>query len=184
MPRRILLKAEALTTLRGYDEREQKLRILLWSMNVPVLIMLAFYLYMVANLITDRQKTEIAVLRSRGASRLQIMTSFFIEGLILSLIAIAIGPYIGLFLTKALGASNGFLEFVQRTSMEVNLNKDAYMYSLYALGAGLIMIMVPAFIATKATIVGHKQQLARKSSYRVLIDIIWILYLLLFPYMA
>ncbi len=155
-------KAEALPTLKGYDEREQKLRLLLWSMNVPVLIMLAFYLYMVANLITDRQKTEIAVLRSRGASRLQIMTSFFIEGVILSAIAIGVGPFIGLILTKALGASNGFLEFVQRSAMEVTLNKDAYMYGAYALGIGLLMILVPAFLATKATIVGHKQQLARK----------------------
>ena len=158
-----LTKAEALTTLKGYDERDQKLRLLLWSMNVPVLIMLAFYLYMVANLITDRQKTEIAVLRSRGASRIQIMTSFFIEGVILSIIALAIGPYIGLILTKALGASNGFLEFVQRSAMEVTLNRDAYIYSLYALGIGLLMIMIPAFLATKATIVGHKQQLARKT---------------------
>jgi putative ABC transport system permease protein len=173
-----ITKAEALPTLRGYDGREQQLRLLLWSMNVPVLIMLAFYLYMVANLITDRQKTEIAVLRSRGASRLQIMTSFFIEGIILSLIALAIGPYFGLMLTKALGASNGFLEFVQRSAMDATLNKDAYMYGIYALIAGLLMIMVPAFIATKATIVGHKQQLARKMKlsflHRYYIDIILI----------
>ncbi|MEX2415161.1 MAG: FtsX-like permease family protein [Paenibacillaceae bacterium] len=171
-------KAEALPILRGYDEREQKLRLLLWSMNVPVLIMLAFYLYMVANLITERQKTEIAVLRSRGASRLQIMTSFFIEGIILSIIALAIGPYLGLILTRALGASNGFLEFVQRSAMEVTLIKDAYMYGLYSLGIGLLMIMVPTFIATKATIVGHKQQLARKLRlsflHRYYLDIILI----------
>lgn len=171
-------KAEALPTLRGYDEREQKLRLLLWSMNVPVLIMLAFYLYMVANLITDRQKTEIAVLRSRGASRLQIMTSFFIEGIILSIVAIAIGPFLGLVLTRALGASNGFLEFVQRSAMEVTLVRDAYIYGLYALGIGLLMIMVPAFIATKTTIVGHKQQLARKMKlsflHRYYLDIILI----------
>lgn len=171
-------KAEALPTLKGYDEREQKLRLLLWSMNVPVLIMLAFYLYMVANLITDRQKTEIAVLRSRGASRLQIMTSFFIEGIILSIVAIAIGPFLGLVLTRALGASNGFLEFVQRSAMEVTLVRDAYIYGLYALGIGLLMIMVPAFIATKTTIVGHKQQLARKMKlsflHRYYLDIILI----------
>jgi putative ABC transport system permease protein len=156
------VKAEALQTLSGHEDREKKLRLLLWSMNVPVLIMLAFYLFMVANLITDRQKTEIAVLRSRGASRFQIMTSFFIEGIILSLIAMLIGPFLGLLLTRVLGASNGFLEFVQRSAMEVNLNTDAYRYGLYSLGIGLIMIMVPAWLATRTTIVGHKQQLARK----------------------
>jgi putative ABC transport system permease protein len=173
-----IIKAEAMPIFKGYDGREQKLRLLLWSMNVPVLIMLAFYLYMVANLITDRQKTEIAVLRSRGASRLQIMTSFFIEGTFLSLLALIIGPYFGLLLTRALGASNGFLEFVQRSSMDASLNRDAYQYAIYALIIGLIMILVPAFLATKATIVGHKQQLARKQKlsflHRYFVDIILI----------
>ena len=37
---------------------------MLWSLYSPVMFMLAFYLYMAANLIIDRQKTEISVLRS------------------------------------------------------------------------------------------------------------------------
>lgn len=154
--------AEALRTLSGYEQRQEQLRLLLWSMNVPVMIMLAFYLYMVANLIMERQKTEIAVLRSRGASRWQILVSFLLEGVLLSLIALAAGPPLGLLLTKMLGASNGFLEFVQRSALSVELSRDAYEYGLYALGFGLVMMMIPAFMATRASIVGHKQQMARK----------------------
>ncbi|UUZ94671.1 hypothetical protein LJK87_09165 [Paenibacillus sp. P25] len=60
------LKAPALQTLSGYYAKEEKLRLMLWSLNVPVMMMLAYYLFMVSNLITERQKTEIAVLRSRG----------------------------------------------------------------------------------------------------------------------
>ena len=64
---------------------------------------------MVANLITERQKTEIAVLQSRGASRAQILIGYVIEGILLGGIALLIGPFVGLQLTKVLGASNGFL---------------------------------------------------------------------------
>jgi len=156
------VNSAAYDTISQYIEREAKLRTLLWSMNVPVMIMLAFYLYMVANLIMERQKTEIAVLRSRGASRLQIMISFLIEGIALSAIAILIGPFVGLMLTNVLGASNGFLEFVQRSSMDVSLDKTTYIYGAYALGFGMLMMLIPGFLATRTTIVGHKQQLARK----------------------
>ncbi|NOU69542.1 FtsX-like permease family protein [Paenibacillus sp. LMG 31461] len=150
-------------TLQSYGEKEKKLRILLWSLNVPVCILLAFYLFMVANLITDRQKTEIAVLRSRGASRAQIMIGYVIEGILLGGIALIIGPFVGLQLTKVLGASNGFLSFVQRAAIEVKLGQEAYQYGLIAVIASVGMVLIPAVLATRVSIVGHKQTLARKN---------------------
>ncbi|GAA3404691.1 ABC transporter permease [Paenibacillus hodogayensis] len=155
------LKAPALGVISKYMDRQEQLRVMLWSLNVPVMIMLGFYLFMVSNLIVDRQKTEIAVLRSRGASRLQILLSYVIEGLMLGAIAYAVGPYAGMALTNMLGASNGFLEFVQRSALLVEVNATAYKYALYAVGFSLLMTLIPAFLATRASIVGHKQQMAR-----------------------
>lgn len=151
----------ALDTITKYFERAKQLDKLMWSLNVPVLIMLGFYMFMVSNLIIDRQKNEIAVLRSRGAARWQIMVSFAVEAIILCCIALAAGPFIGLGLTKVLGSSNGFLEFVQRTSMNVRLNPDAYLYGAIAAGVSFVMMLIPALLATRVTIVGHKQQMAR-----------------------
>ncbi|UJF35586.1 ABC transporter permease [Paenibacillus hexagrammi] len=150
-----------LQTLTNYYVKERNLRQMLWSLNVPVMLMLAFYLYMVANLITERQKTEIAVLRSRGASRWQIIASYAVEGLVLGTIAFAVGPYLGALLTKLLGASSGFLEFVQRAKLETELNRDAFVYAWTAVSASIIMTLIPVVLATKVTIVGHKQQTAR-----------------------
>ncbi|WP_028548340.1 ABC transporter permease [Paenibacillus sp. UNC451MF] len=159
--------APALKTLGNYYVKEANLKMMLWSLNVPVVLMLGFYLYMVANLITERQKTEIAVLRSRGASRLQIIFGYVMESLVLGSVAFCIGPYVGMYLTKVLGASSGFLEFVQRAKLDVSLNQDAFLYALIAVGSSLVMTLIPVFLATKVTIVGHKQQSARqeKSSF-------------------
>ncbi|TBL80290.1 ABC transporter permease [Paenibacillus thalictri] len=156
------IKPQAMPTLTSYYDKEDKLRMMLWSLNVPVMMMLAFYLFMVSNLITERQKTEIAVLRSRGASRLQILCGYLIEGLLLGGIAFAVGPHFGLLLTKVLGASNGFLEFVQRAALDVRMNDEAYQYGAIAVACSLVMTLIPAFLATRATIVGHKQQMARQ----------------------
>lgn len=155
------IKAPALGVISKYMDRQEQLRVMLWSLNVPVMIMLAFYLFMVSNLIVDRQKTEIAVLRSRGASRLQILLSYVIEGLMLGAVAYVLGPYAGMALTNMLGASNGFLEFVQRSALIVEVNATAYKYALYAVGFSLLMTLIPAFLATRTSIVGHKQQMAR-----------------------
>lgn len=159
--------APALRTLGNYYVKEANLRLMLWSLNVPVMLMLAFYLYMVANLITDRQKTEIAVLRSRGASRSQIIFSYVMEGLVLGAIAFLAGPYFGVWLTKILGASSGFLEFVRRAKIEAELNRDAFLYALIAIASSLVMTLIPVILATRVSIVGHKQQSARlkKSSF-------------------
>ncbi|TMV50306.1 FtsX-like permease family protein [Paenibacillus mesophilus] len=170
------IKAPALGVISKYMDRQEQLRVMLWSLNVPVMIMLGFYLFMVSNLIVERQKTEIAVLRSRGASRMQILLSYVIEGVMLGAIAYAIGPYAGMALTNMLGASNGFLEFVQRSALIVTVNATAYKYALYAVGFSLIMTLIPAFLATRTSIVGHKQQMARMSkmsfTHKYFIDIL------------
>jgi putative ABC transport system permease protein len=151
----------AKVTIEKYFERAKVLNKFMWSLNVPVLIMLGFYMFMVSNLIIDRQKNEIAVLRSRGAARWQILSSFAVEGLILCGFALALGPFIGLGLTKVLGASNGFLEFVQRTSMPVNVSAKAYLYGAIAAAICFVMMLIPVLLATSVSIVGRKQEMAR-----------------------
>ncbi|QHW30605.1 ABC transporter permease [Paenibacillus rhizovicinus] len=155
------VKMPAKTPIATYSEKKDKLNLMLWSLYSPVMFMLAFYLYMAANLIIDRQKTEISVLRSRGASRLQIMSVFLFESVLLGLLALAAGPFIGVYFTKLLGASSGFLEFVQRAKLEVVLNSTSYLIATSAVAGSIILILIPAFLATKVTIVGHKQQMAR-----------------------
>src|SRR5690606_12287676 len=97
-----------------------------------------------------------------GASRWQILGIYFIEILTLSILAFFIGPYLGLQLCKVLGASNGFLEFVQRSSLPIELTSKAYLYAFFALLASIVMIMIPVYRASGQSIVSHKQESARK----------------------
>lgn len=151
----------ALDTISKYMVRAEQLKTLMWSLNVPVLIMLGFYMFMVSNLIADRQKNEIAVLRSRGAARWQVISSYAVEGIILCGIAFGVGPLLGVMLTEMLGASNGFLEFVQRVRLPVKLTDESFRYGAIASGVCFVIMMIPIIMATRVSIVGHKQQLAR-----------------------
>ena len=157
----LTIEAPAVATIGAYFEREKALWNVVWSLNIPVLMMLAFYLYMIANLITERQKAEIAVLRSRGAGTWQIMAGYLAEWTLLGAAAFMLGPPIGMQLTKMLGASNGFLEFVGRSALSVNLTPDAYRYALFAVLGAVVMTLLPVFLATKSSIVSHSRQSAR-----------------------
>ncbi|MCM3629846.1 ABC transporter permease [Paenibacillus glycanilyticus] len=148
-------------TVASYQGKQEKLDVMMLSLYSPVMLMLAFYLYMAANLVIERQKTEISVLRSRGASRLQIMTAYTLESFMLGLGALAAGPFVGVAFTKVLGASNGFLEFVQRSALEVSLTSSAYKIAAAAVAGAIVLILIPAFLATRVSIVNHKQQAAR-----------------------
>lgn len=170
------IESRALSTLSQYTERAEQLKTLMWALNIPLLIMLAFYMFMVANLIAERQKNEIAVLRSRGAARWQIIASYLVEGLLLCGLAFAAGPYLGRMLTDMLGASSGFLEFVQRVRLPVRITEEAWEYAAVTAGACLLIMMLPIIAATRVSIVNHKQQMARmmKTSlwHKLMLDVI------------
>jgi len=159
--RRAEFRMPAIPVLEQYYEREKQLKTTLWVIQVPILLMLAFYLLMVSKLIIEQEQNEIAVLKSRGASSLQIFIGYLVESMILGGIALALGPPLGLFLCKLLGAANGFMEFVQRTALPLKLSSKAYLYSLAAVGLSMITMLVPAFISSRTTIVKHKQKKAR-----------------------
>ncbi len=163
--KRVEFKMPAISIMEQYHEKEKQLTITLWVIQVPIMLMLIFYVFMVSQLIVDHEKNEIAVLKSRGASGIQIFFMYLVESLILSAVAIAIGPPMGLLLCYFLGASNGFLEFVQRTALPVHLNIDAYIYSFWAVLMFMITMLIPASLSSRTTIVQYKQRKARTAAF-------------------
>ena len=159
--KRIDFKMPAISILEQYYEREKQLKTTLWVVQVPIMLMLIFYVFMVSQLIVEHEKNEIAVLKSRGASGIQIFLIYLVESIILSAVAIAIGPPLGLLLCSLLGASNGFLEFVQRTALPVRLNTAAYVYSFWTVLVFMVTMLIPASLSSRTTIVQYKQRKAR-----------------------
>lgn len=127
---------------------------------IPVLLMIAMYVIMISQLMMEREKSEISTLEGRGASRGQIFKIYLGQGIILSIISFVFGVILARWLCLLLGASNGFMEFVNRTAIEVKLNMSALIYAVICATIFLIMILVPAYKASKYSIVQHKQSIA------------------------
>ncbi len=156
-------KFPVISILEEYSTREVQLKRTLWMLQIPILLMLAFYLFMVSQLIIENEGKEIAVLKSRGGSGLQVFGSYFLESLILGLTALLLGPPLGMFLCNILGASNGFLEFVQRTALPIHLSWKAYLYSLWTVLLFMLTMLIPASFASRTNIVRYNQKKSRGS---------------------
>lgn len=149
--------------LKLYSKRALKLNTTLWVLQVPIFIVLAFFVFMVSKLIVDNEKNEIAVMKSRGASRFQVFMLFLIQSVIILGFSLLVAPFIGLWICKILGASNGFMELVQRAALELELSSKAYIYSFVAAALSIVTMVVPVINYSAMTIVKHKQSKSRKT---------------------
>ena len=89
--------------LRDFERQLLLAQVPLLLMLFLVVAILTYYLALIASLIVRSRSSEISLLKSRGATPLQIATLGLGEGLILAIPAVIAGPYLALGLIKLLG---------------------------------------------------------------------------------
>ncbi|MFD2672272.1 ABC transporter permease [Marinicrinis sediminis] len=147
--------------LKDFRKQSLQLQALLFTLAAPMIAMVFYYIAMNARQSLERQRSDIAVLRSRGGSTKQIFLVYFIEGLLLGAVAILTGPLLGWFMAKSIGSSNGFLSFVNRSSIPIDINMDAVLYGLVTVLIAMLSSLIPAISYARQSIVGMRKQMAR-----------------------
>ncbi|MBW7457085.1 ABC transporter permease, partial [Paenibacillus sepulcri] len=147
--------------LSEFRTQSLQLQLLLFTLAAPMLAMVFYFIAMNARQSLDKQRSDIAVLRSRGAGTRQIIWIYLLESIVLGIIALIIGPSIGWFMAKSIGSANGFLEFVNRQSIPVGFSTEAIIAGLAAVVLAMLATVIPAVIYARSSIVNYKQQLAR-----------------------
>ncbi len=147
--------------LGEFRTQSLQLQLLLFTLAAPMLAMVFYFIAMNARQSLDKQRSDIAVLRSRGAGTRQIIWIYLLEGLLLGGVALVIGPFLGWFMAKSIGSANGFLEFVNRKSIPVGFSTEAIIAGLAAVVLAILATIIPAVLYARVSIVNYKQQLAR-----------------------
>ena len=163
--RRVELDFGIAKLLEEYNRRAAILKLTLSFLHVPIVLVLAFFMYMVSQLIVEGDLAEIAVLESRGAAGSQLFTVYLVQSLLLGGAALALGPPLALVIVRFLGAANGFLEFVGRTSLRAGINLRAYWFALAGAGIFLLATLLPATRAARTSIVDLRGRGARAKRY-------------------
>ena len=163
--RRVELDFGIAKLLQEYNRRAAILKITLSFLHVPIVLVLAFFMYMVSQLIVEGDLAEIAVLESRGAAGGQLFTVYLVQSLLLGVAALALGPPLALVIVRFLGAANGFLEFVDRTTLRADINLRAYWFALAGAAIFLLATLLPATRAARTSIVELRGRGARARRY-------------------
>ena len=162
--------------LSNFLKTEKKVRTTFLVLQVPIFALLAAFILMVSRQLLGMEQGEIAVLKSRGASRRQVVGIYILQSLILEVVSLAIGIVLSLTLTRVLFSANAFLEFVRRRNVEIVLNKNAIIYALIAASVSALAMIVPVFGYSRMTIVNQKQKKHRNTDVpfwqRYFIDIV------------
>ncbi len=156
------LRADFLPVIKGFSQSEMRLNITLWVLQVPLFVMLAFFIFMVSKQILMIEQNDISVIKSRGAGRGQIVGVYLAQGIIISVISYAAGLPLGVFICKVLGSSSGFLNLVSRTALDVQLNTQALILPLIACAISVMTMLVPVISYSRVSIVDHKRGRVKK----------------------
>ena len=149
-------------TLENFKGQQAQLGVLLLVLLVPILVMLLLFLFMVCRQILEQEKPTIAVLKSRGASRGQVVGLYAAQSTIVGLICAVLGLPLGFLLCRVIGASNGFLNLVSRTALPLRFVRGAFLYVFVALAVSVLTMVLPAVRYSAYTIVSQKRESAQK----------------------
>ena len=158
---RLRIDTELVVVLETYDEKLFFTRIPLLVVLLQIAGIVAYYLMMVSNMLADRQSGEIALLRSRGATTLQLMALFSIEGVILAALAALAGPPIAGLAIAVLGLTPAFEALSGGELLQVNVASSAYLMAGVGALIAYVAMMVPAWRVTHTTMVQFKRSAAR-----------------------
>lgn len=156
------LTASPLDALARYQESAPRLTYLLFAFSVPILSLILAFIGLVAGLFVNQQRGEMAILRSRGASRFQVVGISLLQGIILGIIALAGGVGLGYWITSVTGKARSFLDFSAVGGLRISLTPEALGYGLLGIALVLmIQVIIPTLNAAQNTIVTYKQERAR-----------------------
>jgi len=145
------------------DFRGQSVRLetTLFMLAAPMLAIAFYFIVTGARQSLARQRTDIAVLRSRGGSPPQLARLFLYESLLLGVPAYAAGIGAAWGLARAIGSTDGFLRFVSGKELALSYTPAAFGYGAAAVALAVAAATVPAWRYARSSIVRARQEQAR-----------------------
>jgi len=150
-----------LDLLSDLHTKVNKVSVTLMILQVPVLVLLCAFLFMISSQMLSLEQNEISMFKSRGAGSFQIFLLYLLQSLFITIVSCVIGVFLGRFMCQALGSSNAFLEFVSRRSLDVKFNTEVWIYVGAAGLLSVLLTVIPVISYSRVSIVSLKRQKAR-----------------------
>ena len=107
--------------LEDYDTRLFFSKIPMFVIMILISVVILYYVITLSSLVVEQQKGEIVLLRSRGASSVQVLAVFVMEGLTIALMAVIIAPFLASAVISFLGYTPAFSDLSGTSRLSVSL---------------------------------------------------------------
>ena len=149
--------------LKDYDRRLFFGKLPMFVVLILIALVILYYVATLSSLLVQERRSEVALMRSRGASSTQILAVFVLEGATIAVLAVLAGPLLAAIAISVLGYTPVFSELTGGAGLAVTVSGGAYMMSALGGGLSFVALMVPAVQASRIGVTRHRQQAARPS---------------------
>lgn len=139
-------------TLDGFFTQQKTIKLMLWALELPCLVLLILFIRMISAQILSLEENDILVLRSRGATKLQVFILYLQQSGIIAIAGCVLGIVLGYIMCRAAASTDGFLRF---TAKDISTYKFVWQMLVYAVAAAVIMVLfitVPVWKKSKDAI--------------------------------
>lgn len=139
-------------TLDSFFTQQKTIKLMLWALELPCLVLLILFIRMISAQILSLEENDILVLRSRGATKLQVFILYLQQSGIIAFAGCVLGIVLGYIMCRAAASTDGFLKF---TAKDIGTYKFVWQMLVYAVAAAVIMVLfitVPVWKKSKDAI--------------------------------
>ncbi|MBR0145811.1 MAG: ABC transporter permease [Eubacterium sp.] len=136
----------------------------LYAISVPLLLLVVLFIGMISVRIVSSERTEIAMLHSRGMKRSRILLIYLIQSLLIAGAAFAPGLLLGYGAGKLTASVTGFLTFSKEPVRGYGMDSGMILMSAAAALLSVLIMLLPVVPQSKSTVVETKKQKIRSGS--------------------
>ena len=152
--------------LQSYGQSSRLLTLVLTIFGLPVIGLVFCFISLIAGMVVRRGQSEIAIMRSRGITRRQIVGIMMLEGLLIGGVGLAGGLLLGKWMAQVVSQTRTFLDPTLLTrnpaeSLAIVFTPTAFGYALVGVALTLIALLIPTVSGAKHSIVTLRWKQAR-----------------------
>lgn len=144
-----------------YDVRLFFSKLPMFVILILISVVILYYVITLSSLVVEQQRGEIVLLKSRGSSAAQVLSVYVLEGVTISVLAIAVAPLLAAGVISLLGITPAFSDLSGGELLSVSLSPGAYMMSALGGLLSFAALMVPAVQASRMSVTTFRHQSAR-----------------------
>ena len=170
-------KVVAYDMLDTYLINANKLDTTLVVLQVPIFLMLGAFIFMVSGQMLNMEQNEISVIKSRGASKKQIISIYLMQSALIAAVSFVIAIPLSYLICQVVGSANAFLEFVSRKALPARFALPVWLFAVAAALISIGTMVIPAIKYAKVGIVDHKRRRHKQSKplwQKLFLDVILI----------